>query len=90
MNAKLAATFGLPNVHGIVIADLFKNSPAHLGGLKPGDIITHINDQSLLNEKEAMNLISGLSPGDVVRIRLIRQDQVQKIEITIGVRPKER
>jgi len=90
MNANLAATFGLPNVHGIVITDLFKNSPAHLGGLKPGDIITKINDQTLLNEKEAMNLIASMAPGSTVKITLIRQNKVKQIDVTIGVRPKER
>lgn len=90
MNANLAATFGLPNVHGIVIADLFKNSPAHRGGLLPGDIITHINNQTLLNEREAMNLIASMAPGAIVRIDLIRRDQVKQLDITIGERPKER
>ncbi|MBL4794084.1 MAG: trypsin-like peptidase domain-containing protein [Pseudomonadales bacterium] len=90
LDANIAATYGLPNVRGIVIADLFKNGPAHLGGLQPGDIITHINDQAIINERESMNFISSMAPGETVKIAIIRDGQAGELKIDIGERPKER
>ena len=90
MDSQLAESFGMPSIRGIVIADLFKNGPAHLGGLQPGDVITQINQQTLSNEREAMNLISSMRPGDKVDIGILRYGETLNLTVTIGKRPNQR
>ena len=37
LNARLAESFGLePDQHGLIIAGIYRNSPAHEAGLQPG------------------------------------------------------
>ena len=44
------------NVKGAVITDVRPNSPAYEAGLRPGDVITEINKQSVKNADEAVKL----------------------------------
>ncbi len=49
----LARYFGHPEVQGILVNTIIKNSPAESAGLLPGDVITKINDQPLKAEKDS-------------------------------------
>ena len=44
------------NVKGAVITEVRPNSPAYEAGLRPGDVITEINKQSVKNAEEAVKL----------------------------------
>ena len=44
------------NVKGAVITEVRPNSPAYEAGLRPGDVITEINKQSVKNADEAVKL----------------------------------
>lgn len=46
---------------------------AREAGIRPGDVLTHINGEPLRNRRQAMNLVAGGQPGDRVRIRVVRE-----------------
>lgn len=46
--------------------------PAADAGLRPGDVVTHINGQRITNRQQAMNIVASSSPGDRIRIRAYR------------------
>ncbi|NOX88501.1 MAG: PDZ domain-containing protein [Calditrichaeota bacterium] len=49
----LAEYFGQPDVKGILINTVIKNSPAQKAGLLPGDVITKINEVTVEAEKDS-------------------------------------
>lgn len=73
LTPALAAQLEMPSNEGVLVATVEKNSPAARSGLKPGDIITAIDQQPIGNRKQfltalekadlkkgvLMNLISG-------------------------------
>ncbi len=48
--------------------------PAAAAGLRPGDVLTHIDDQRMLSVQQAMNLVASSQPGERIRIRAVRPD----------------
>ena len=62
----------------------FKGSPAALAGIRNGDIITHIEDESTmpLSLSDAVDLLRG-EPGTPVSITIIRENESRPIELTI-------
>jgi serine protease DegS len=50
------------------------NGPAAAAGLKIGDVLTHINDQRMFTQQQAMNLVASSQPGERIRIRVTRDD----------------
>ncbi len=77
----IGAQLGLKNNRIIVISPL-KNSPAEKAGLKAGDFINKVNDESTANLTltEAANKIRGLK-GTKVKLTIERNGQQKEIEI---------
>jgi serine protease Do len=52
LTPALASQFGAAAIEGVLVATVEKNSPAARSGLKPGDIITSINQQPTGDRKQ--------------------------------------
>ena len=46
--------------------------PGDAAGLKPGDVLTHINGQRMFTGQQAMNLVASSQPGTHIKIRVAR------------------
>lgn len=87
LTPALAKALNLPNIDGLLVVGIFKNGPAHIAGISPGDIITHMNGNPIDDPRAAMNMITEMEPGAKVTIRVIRQRQPLEILVTVGSRP---
>jgi serine peptidase DegS len=63
-----AESLGLEDSFGIILTSVQPDSPADNAGLKPADIITHVNDQPVIVWQDALRLIARMSPGTEVVI----------------------
>jgi S1-C subfamily serine protease len=84
---RQAAALGLSAPAGITVNAVVSGSPASGAGIRPGDIITKINDQQIDQQHPLNSLMLKSRPGDRVRLTLIRSGQTQTIEITLGRAP---
>lgn len=73
---------------GVLIARMFRNSPAHKGGLKPGDLITKIDGQAVEETNKARLLIFSRRPGEILKFQVYRNGQEQEIKVEAGVMPQ--
>ncbi|HEY5718272.1 MAG TPA: trypsin-like peptidase domain-containing protein [Motiliproteus sp.] len=89
MTLVLAESFGLKENRGLIIAGIFRNSPAHQAGLQPGDILLSIDDQAVENSRTAMNQIARTMPGQKMQMSILRNNQVFSVEVIIGDRPRQ-
>jgi len=79
IGAELAAKDGQ-----LVVVSPIKGSPAEKAGLKPGDIIMKINDESVINTtlNDAVTKIRG-KPGTSVKLSLMRKGNDALVDMTI-------
>ena len=87
ITTQLAESFGLKNTIGVIVAGVLRNGPADQAGIKPGDIITHINGNSVEDSNDALNLIASSRPGNKMAIDLLRNGKKISKEAEVTQRP---
>ncbi|WP_038054916.1 S1C family serine protease [Thioalkalivibrio sp. ALJ1] len=87
MNRELAESFGLDAPRGVLVAGILREGPAEEAGIRPGDIITHLDGNSVNTPHEALNVIARTTPGEALDIRIQRDDESQELAATVAQRP---
>ncbi|MDO6592698.1 trypsin-like peptidase domain-containing protein [Neptuniibacter sp. 1_MG-2023] len=88
LTPKLAESFGLKNMQGLIIAGVFRNGPAHLAGLQPGDVMLTINKQPIMNGRKSMTEIARFKPDESIDIEILRDGEKLSFKAVIGERPR--
>lgn len=76
-----------PNIKmntGIYVTKMDYNSPAALGGIKVGDILTKVDDKEVHTMLDLRSALYKKKPGDAVKIHLIRNEQVKTVDLRLG------
>lgn len=55
---QLARALGLERSDGVIISDVYRNSPASAAGLEAGDIILEIDGQRIVNEDDVLVIVN--------------------------------
>lgn len=84
---ELAQSFDLKSTDGVIITAIYNNGPAHQAGLRPGDIITQLNDLVVKNGLLSMNKIARGRPGDKVEVNFTRKGTPYTVSATLGIKP---
>ena len=90
MTPRLAETFGIDDGQGLIIAGIFRNSPAHQAGMLPGDILLSIDGKAITDSRSAMNQIAQTMPGIEMKMKVQRNDSELVLSVQIGNRPPSR
>ncbi|MDH4128358.1 MAG: trypsin-like peptidase domain-containing protein, partial [Spirochaetota bacterium] len=86
---EIAKYFKIEDKAGIFVNDILPNGPAYKAGLKPGDIILSINNQSVKTTAELIGLISEIHPNHPAKINILRNGKKQLLTIFVANRPNE-
>jgi serine protease Do len=95
IDPALAADQDLPVDYGALIARtdggeaIFPGSPAEAAGLEAGDIIVGINGEQIDAATELSMLILPHTPGDTITLRVLRDNSVREVEVTLGELPAD-
>jgi len=89
LNPQMLQRIGLPNIHGVLITDVFDQGPAEIAGIRIGDILTHINKKVIRDTRDVLNAVADGRPGDKIQINGIRERQSFVTEAILEQRPKE-
>ncbi|PKM31306.1 MAG: 2-alkenal reductase [Gammaproteobacteria bacterium HGW-Gammaproteobacteria-11] len=90
LTPELAESFGIDIREGIVISGLYREGPAWLAGLLPGDVILRIDGQPSGTGRQAMNQVARANPGQAVTLDILRNGQAMQFKAEVGVRPSFR
>jgi S1-C subfamily serine protease len=64
--------FGLPRAGGMVVTDVFPNTPAEAAGIRPGDALLAIGGQKVQDKAQFLSLLLNYSKGDTLDVLLSR------------------
>lgn len=70
----------------LLVEDIELNGPAHQAGLRRGDLITHLNEQPINSNRQALNLISDTAPGSQMKIKVVREGRQIELTAILGTR----
>jgi len=74
---------------GVMIGEVFPNTPAAKAGLQKDDRITKWNGESVRSVEDWMPLFSAAKPGDVVKVTFVRKDEEQTVDVTLEARRRQ-
>lgn len=72
---------------GVLIAVVLRGGPAANAGIRPGDILTEINGEALVDPRQAIALIAGFKPGTLIDITIVRGWDQLRVQAQVGQRP---
>ena len=88
LTPSLAESFGLDKMQGLIIAGVFRDGPAHIAGLQPGDVMLSINDRPIKDGRKSMTEIARFRPNEKIELKVLRQSEELSFTATIGERPR--
>lgn len=71
---------------GVMVTDVRPGAASYEAGLRDGDIISKIGDESIANVADLVRLIRGKKPGDSLAIEFSRNGVSQKAKASLGTR----
>jgi serine protease Do len=89
LTRELARSFGHTDAHGVLIAEVIKDSPAEAAGLKAEDIVLKVNGSATPSPRELMNTVAAMTPGETAKLEIVRNGKTRSIEVTLGQRTTE-
>lgn len=87
LSTDLAASLGLDNTAGVLVAGVVQQGPAAAAGLRPGDVIVAVNEQPVATISDLLAQVSALTPGARASLRLWRKGKTAKVEVLPTLRP---
>jgi Do/DeqQ family serine protease len=74
---------------GAFASQVFIDSPADKGGIKPGDFITHVNGKEARDSTTLSRMVGDLRAGEQATFTVIRAGQTQDVQVRIERRTEE-
>ncbi len=79
INQRMAAYFRLQNTNGILIRQVYPDTPAQKAGIKPGDILLRLGSVPIREKGEYLDVLRGITQGQKIKWHIWRQGQKQEI-----------
>jgi serine protease Do len=88
LTPELAATLGLGKQAGVIVAEIYDNTPAAKAGLKVGDVITALGARPVPDTKTLQDIVIGLPLNKATSATIIRDGKTQTLQVTIVEQPE--
>jgi serine protease Do/serine protease DegQ len=90
LNPDLAEAFGVENREGVVVVEVQADGAAAKAGLRPGDIITRVEDRPIRRVTEFDGQAALMFVGERVPVEILRDGRVRRVTLDIRDEPLEK
>ena len=90
VDQAIARSFGLERTEGALIVEVMPGSGAENAGLKAGDVVLKYNGRPVGASGELAAMVAQSSPGDKVRLEVVREGRKREISATLGAAKERR
>jgi serine protease Do len=90
LNARLADELRAPQVDGVVVNQLHRQSSAYKSGLEPGDIILSFNGTTISDPSQFVRLVADSQIGSTARVEVLREGRREVLRIPIETQQERR
>lgn len=79
--------FGVDHIRGMIVESVDEGGGAQRAGIKPGDVITRVEDTSVIDGQNIVMEIRNKKPGDTLTIQVYRNGKTISLPTTLGFGP---
>jgi serine protease Do len=90
VTSGIAEATGLKQPFGAIVAETQPGGPAAAGGILVGDVITSLNGDAITDSSQLLHRLSGIRPGLLVDLGVMRNGSEQSLAVTLGKAPGSR
>ena len=76
--------FGVDDVRGMLVESVDDGGAAKRAGIRPGDVITKVDNTQVLKAENILKEIRNKKPGDTIAIEVFRDDKIIKVMTSLG------
>ncbi len=89
LTPELAKSFGIPDVRGVLINNVFEGSPAEKAGFLRGDVVISFNGEKVETVRKLQRLVATYEVGKKAEVEVLREGKKVTLNPVIGEMPKE-
>jgi S1-C subfamily serine protease len=89
LDPKLARYFRIPQMEGALVSDVKRDSPAHIAGLQPGDVLTGIGKRRVTSRDAYHAIISDFAAGDIITVTAWRDEKTHTFKVRSQTFPEK-
>jgi len=82
-----AASLGLPNTNGAIVAQVIEGSPAEKAGFRTGDVVIRMDGVAVKDNRDLSRRVAGLQVNQNARFVVWRDNREAQISVTVAKRP---
>jgi Do/DeqQ family serine protease len=83
VSTLMAQQLGIPGARGVLIQQMYRNSSAYAGGLRPGDVIVSFNGTAIEDGGQLSRLIQDARIGSTAAVTVMREGERVELKIPI-------
>jgi serine protease Do len=84
LDEELAASLGLEQQKGALVADVVGDGPAAKGGLLAGDVITRYNDHEIDAARSLSRVVADANPSQTANVTVWRDGKSRELRVKLG------
>jgi Do/DeqQ family serine protease len=88
VTADIASSLSMPRPLGVIVADVYADSPAERAGLRRGDVVTHVDGREISDVQALRFRIATQAVGGTVRMTVWREGRERVLPVSLVAPPE--